>query len=184
MTWPKKTIAKTILETCDIWDTDYNSDSWEPEFMTIIVIWQLRVTVDSICNSCDVSLLSPFLHPYFAVAICEDHGDNYFIRNLLRKIGCPASSCLQDSKDNLHCFSPSSWCKKHEWTIHSLKMWFSVKIQICETLPLASPNKSKIIVIQTQECVRNPENFTGEKFSSFLHPDYFWPVTAFSLQQQ
>ena len=54
MAWHKKTIAKTILETCDIWDTDYNSDSWEPEFVTIIVTWQLRVSVDSIRNSCDV----------------------------------------------------------------------------------------------------------------------------------
>ena len=27
MTWPKKTLAKTILETCDKWDTDCNSDS-------------------------------------------------------------------------------------------------------------------------------------------------------------
>ena len=26
------TFAKTILETCDIWDTDYNSDIWEPQF--------------------------------------------------------------------------------------------------------------------------------------------------------
>ena len=26
------TFAKTILETCDIWDTDYNSDNWEPHF--------------------------------------------------------------------------------------------------------------------------------------------------------
>ena len=42
-----------ILETCDIWDTDYNSDNWEPEFMTI---WQLIVTLDSIRNSCDVLL--------------------------------------------------------------------------------------------------------------------------------
>ena len=32
--------------TCD---TDYNSENWEPEFMT----WQLRVTLDSIRNSCD-----------------------------------------------------------------------------------------------------------------------------------
>ena len=37
-----------------IWDTDYNSDNWEPEFMTIFVIWQLIVTLDSIRNSCDV----------------------------------------------------------------------------------------------------------------------------------
>ena len=48
------TIEKIILETCDIWDTDYNSDNWEPEFMTISVTWQLIVTLDSIRNSCDV----------------------------------------------------------------------------------------------------------------------------------
>ena len=49
-----KTTTTTIQETCDIWDTDYNSDNWEPEFMTIFVTWQLRVTLDSIRNSCDV----------------------------------------------------------------------------------------------------------------------------------
>ena len=40
--------------TCDIWDTDNNSDNWEPESMTIFVIWQSIVTLDSIRNSCDV----------------------------------------------------------------------------------------------------------------------------------
>ena len=44
----------TIQETCDIWDTDYKSDNWEPDFMTIFVNWQLIVTLDSIHNSCDV----------------------------------------------------------------------------------------------------------------------------------
>ena len=29
---------KTILQTCDNWDTDYNSYNWEPKFMTIFVI--------------------------------------------------------------------------------------------------------------------------------------------------
>ena len=29
-----------ILETCDIWDNDYNSDNWETEFLTIFVTWQ------------------------------------------------------------------------------------------------------------------------------------------------
>ena len=47
---------KTILQTCDIWDTDYNSENWEPEFMTIFVTSQSRVTLDSIRNSCDVYL--------------------------------------------------------------------------------------------------------------------------------
>ena len=43
-----------IIRTCDIWDADYNSDNWKPEFITIFVIWQLIVTLDSIRNSCDV----------------------------------------------------------------------------------------------------------------------------------
>ena len=49
LTWPKK-----ALRCCDIWDTDYNTDNWEPEFMTIFVNRQLIVTLDSIRNSCDV----------------------------------------------------------------------------------------------------------------------------------
>ena len=47
LTWPKKP-----LRCCDIWDTNYNTDNWEPEFMTIFVTWQLIVTLDSIRNSC------------------------------------------------------------------------------------------------------------------------------------
>ena len=52
-----ETSVKTILQTCDNWDTNYNSYNWEPEFMTIFVIWQSRVTLDSIRNFCDVFLL-------------------------------------------------------------------------------------------------------------------------------
>ena len=51
-------LLRAILETCDIWDTGYNSDNWEPEFMTIFVTWQLIVTLDSIRNSCDVFFVS------------------------------------------------------------------------------------------------------------------------------
>ena len=40
--------------------TAYNSDNWEPEFTTIFVTWQLRVTLDSIRNSCNVLLLIEF----------------------------------------------------------------------------------------------------------------------------
>ena len=47
-----------IIEICDIWDTDYNSDNWDLEFMTIFVNWQLRMTVDSIRNSCNVFIPS------------------------------------------------------------------------------------------------------------------------------
>ena len=49
---------RAIIWTCDIWDTDYNTDNWDPESMTIFVAWQLRVTLDSIRNSCDVSMTS------------------------------------------------------------------------------------------------------------------------------
>ena len=35
---------RAILVTCDIWDTVYIPDNWEPDFMTIFVSWQLRVT--------------------------------------------------------------------------------------------------------------------------------------------
>ena len=49
-------MTKTIPVTCDIWDTDYISDNWEPEFTTIFGTWQLIVTLDSIRNSCDVLL--------------------------------------------------------------------------------------------------------------------------------
>ena len=51
-----ETMTKTIPETCDIWDTYNNFDKWEAEFMTIFVAWHLRVTLDSIRNSCDVFL--------------------------------------------------------------------------------------------------------------------------------
>ena len=47
-----------IIGTCDIWDTDYNTDNWEPEFMTIFFTLQLIVTLDSIRNSCDVYSIS------------------------------------------------------------------------------------------------------------------------------
>ena len=42
-----------------------NSDNWEPEFMTIFVTWQLRVTLDSIRNSCNIFVL-------FNIFVCRD----------------------------------------------------------------------------------------------------------------
>ena len=54
----REDLQRAILETCEIWDTDYNFDNWEPGFMTICVTWQLRVTLDSIRNSCDVWTLN------------------------------------------------------------------------------------------------------------------------------
>ena len=70
------TIKKTILETCDIWDTDYNSDNWEPEFMTIFVTSQLIVTLDSIRNSCDICICIKWLatnsSSYLAISFLPD----------------------------------------------------------------------------------------------------------------
>ena len=41
--WP---IAKIILDTCDICDGECDCETW--------ITWQLRVTADSICNSCNI----------------------------------------------------------------------------------------------------------------------------------
>ena len=61
-----KTATKTIPETCDIGDTNYNSDNWEPAFMTFCVTWQLRMTIDSIRNSYDVFVVTWCKHlPYW-----------------------------------------------------------------------------------------------------------------------
>ena len=53
----KEHLHRAILVTCDIWDTDFISDNWGPEFLTTCVTWQLRVTLDRIRNSCDVFLI-------------------------------------------------------------------------------------------------------------------------------
>ena len=48
-------LTMIIPETCCLWDIDYNSDNWEPKFVTLFMTWQFRVSLDRICNSCDVS---------------------------------------------------------------------------------------------------------------------------------
>ena len=81
-------------ETCDIWDTDNNSDNWEPEIMTIFVIWQLIVTLDSIRNSCDVFLMQALhvaMHHYVltsTVRLFPDdiHHGCLFIRLVLQSV--------------------------------------------------------------------------------------------------
>ena len=40
---PLKQPLGAITGTCDIWDTDYNTNNWEPGFMTIFVTRQLWV---------------------------------------------------------------------------------------------------------------------------------------------
>ena len=81
LTWPKKT-----LRCCDIWDTDYNTDNWEPEFMTIFVFWQLIVTLDSIRNSCDVFVI---LSTFRALLCClgqENHENHVQWLNRCHKV--------------------------------------------------------------------------------------------------
>ena len=84
------TIVKTILETCDIWDTDYN---WELEFMTIIVTWPLRVTVDSICNSCNVLFshiqrVSKQLHLLIYALLSSKCHEMRFFKNKKLNLAC------------------------------------------------------------------------------------------------
>ena len=55
-------LQRANLVTCDMWDTDYISDNWEQYFLTIFVTWQLRVTLDSIHNSCDVLWIHPLVY--------------------------------------------------------------------------------------------------------------------------
>ena len=71
------------LDTWDRWDTDYIPDNWEPEFMTIFVTWQLRVTRDSIRNSCDVyiylGLMVVFLFCFIVLQKALKEKDFFFI---------------------------------------------------------------------------------------------------------
>ena len=48
------TPTRRSIETCQIWDTVYNSDNWKPEIITTFVTWHSKVTLDSICKSCDI----------------------------------------------------------------------------------------------------------------------------------
>ena len=75
--WTILTMTMIIL-----WDIDYNSDNWKPDFMTIFVTWQLRVTLDSICNSCDVYL------------------------EVLTRIGCKFKPVLPDPWHFIQCVMP------------------------------------------------------------------------------
>ena len=69
------TIFKTIQGTCGVWDTDYNSYNWEPEFITIFVTWQSRVIVDRIRNSWDVFLICVFTWIHSAVSYLHSKTD-------------------------------------------------------------------------------------------------------------
>ena len=47
----------SVATICGEMSNLYNSDNWEPELMTVFVTWKLRVTLDRICNSCNVLFL-------------------------------------------------------------------------------------------------------------------------------
>ena len=53
-----KNLEKTMEIALFNWNSvyfNYNSDNWEPEFMkSLFNTWQFRVTLDSICNYCNV----------------------------------------------------------------------------------------------------------------------------------
>ena len=62
-----------ILQTCDNWDTDYYSYNWEPEFMTIFVTWQSRVTIPyaivHCCSNVHLETPTPILTSSFLIWI-------------------------------------------------------------------------------------------------------------------
>ena len=64
------------LVTCAIWDTDYNTDNWEPGFMTIFATWQLIVTLDNICNSCDICTYQLWKQTIISISFPDDDIDN------------------------------------------------------------------------------------------------------------
>ena len=106
MTWPNTStmtitlsITNTIPVTCYNWHTDYNSDNWEPGLMNICVTWQLRVTLDSIRNSCNVwtKKQNP---PSFSLLECM-------------ALPVPLSLALSLAKGRVPPWIPSLWTLSH-----------------------------------------------------------------------
>ena len=86
-------------ETCDIWDTDNHSDNWEPEIMTIFVIWQLIVTLDSIRYSCDVFFAKNEFWAHFAILGTTQNG--CFSVPILRNGSVVSQGCFFGDPDHL-----------------------------------------------------------------------------------
>ena len=92
------------LVTCDIWDTDYNTDNWETGFMTIFVTWQLIVTLDSIRNSCDVYCTFTFI-----ASLCHFY-----------RLGFPSIVGCEGSENSIHYIKLwtvlfGAWLRKSRW---------------------------------------------------------------------
>ena len=47
---------RPILETCDLWDTDYIDDNWEQQYEQLHCDLWIESDGDSIRNSCDVCI--------------------------------------------------------------------------------------------------------------------------------
>ena len=86
----KEHLQRAILVTCDIWETDCIFDNWKAEFVTIFVTWQLRVTLDSIRNSCDV------LNDGFPKVNCQI-GDTFLSRSISKILtACRIQKCFNN----------------------------------------------------------------------------------------
>ena len=98
-------------------DTDWKSDNWEPEFMTIFVTWQLRVTLDSIRNSCDVFKL------FFILAFTVLFNFVSILDWMMRGWSCLSHLCiiLMGHSDIVQVivFSKPSQCSYHI-SVHTL----------------------------------------------------------------
>ena len=104
MTWPKNVIRVTRRHDLTKKDLptylptyDYNTDNWEPGFVT----WQLIVTLDRIRNSCDVSkhMLEFSITDFFYFII--DHSSTH-------NVGCRLHDEFQSWRATSSSFSSSN----------------------------------------------------------------------------
>ena len=148
----KEHLKRAILVTFVIWDIDCISDNWEPEFMTIFVTWQLRVTLDSIRNSCDV-LLTTSLISVGRIESCDIVAyDQKFCKTLLIIMGRVKIKrcCCRRSENKMtllptsfakHCYL-STWAECKSYDIVTDDQKFCQKLIICRYLFLAVQNSS------------------------------------------
>ena len=127
-----ETSVKTILQTCDNWDTDYNSYNWEPEFITIFVTWQSRVTLDSMRNSCDV-FIGPGVN--ISTSSSESHAKIFILVFVVQKF---SSWCFLGK--NIHFFTRFSLCLDSvHWKPH-----YSISSKCSDEYPVLSCTSSSI----------------------------------------
>ena len=110
----------TNMQTCDNWDTDCNSYNWKTEFIAIFVPWQLRVTLDSIRNSCDVwskSLLNQCLGATQPTHTKDGNSAMFLTVNCNFSLTDLNIQRLVSFLESLHCLVLIFWCLKWvSWT--------------------------------------------------------------------